>query len=56
MHIRVLRKVCGHTGAIKRLLHGWPGLPGKAVHRDGTVRAMERIVEIGVVLQFLKIR
>src|SRR5215831_10123799 len=55
MHVRVLGKVCRDTGAIKSLLHGRPGRAGKAAHRDGAVRAVKRIMEIGIVLQFLEI-
>src|SRR5262249_2148724 len=55
MHVRVVGKVCSYTGAIKGLLHGRPGLAGKAAYRDGAVRAVKLITEIGIVLQFLEI-
>ena len=54
MHVRVLGKVGRDTGAIKGLLHGRPGRSGKAAHWDGAVRAVKRIAEIGIVLQFLE--
>src|SRR5207249_10031709 len=54
MHVRVLGKVSRDTGAIKGLLHGRPGGTGKAAYRDGAVRAVKRIAEIGIVLQFLE--
>src|SRR6266446_961694 len=56
MPIRVLGEIGMDTGAIKGLLHGRPGRTRKAAHRHRAVGAVIRIMEICVVLQFLKIR
>ena len=55
MHVGIFREVGCHAGPVKRLLHGRPGLAGKAAYGNRAVGAVEVIVEIGIVLQFPKV-
>ena len=52
VHVRVVGMALGAETGVKGILGGQPVLLGVSPHRDGTVTAMEVVVDVGVRLQF----